>query len=45
MGIPVSIGDKCTSIFFSEINLELEVSETLGFVSDEKHSSVDGFAS
>lgn len=45
MGVPVSVGDKCTLISFSEINLELEVSEALGFVSDKKHSSADGFVS
>lgn len=45
MGVPVSVRDKCPFIFFSEISLELEVNEALGFVSDKKHSSVDGFVS
>lgn len=45
MDIPVSVGDKCTFIFFSEINLKLEVDETLGFGSEKKHSSADGFIS
>lgn len=45
MGLPVSIGDKCTLIFLAEINLELEVNGTPGFLSDKRHSSVDGFVS
>lgn len=45
MGVPVSIGDKCTLIFLAEINLELEVNGTPGFLSDKRHSSVDGFVS
>lgn len=38
----MSMGDKYTIIFFSEMNLELEVNEILGFVSDREHSSVYG---
>jgi len=39
------MGDKYAIIFFSEMNLELEVNEILGFISDRKHSSVYSFVS
>lgn len=41
----MSMGDRYTIIFFSEINLELEVNEILRFISDRGHSSVYGFVS
>lgn len=44
-GIPMDMGDKYTIIFFSEMNLELEIRGILGFRSDMKHNSCYGFVS
>lgn len=41
----MDMGDKYNIIFFSEMNLELEIRRVLGFRGDMKHNSCYGFVS